>query len=59
MIEGEVYACGQCFGYDLCGVCYGGGSNDHARQRGHNFQRSRSLGGTGVAKAEGAEPLPR
>jgi len=53
VIEGEVYACGQCFGYDLCEACYGGGGNDHARRKGHYFQRIRSLGGAaGVAKVE-------
>ncbi|CAM9302161.1 unnamed protein product [Ectocarpus sp. 12 AP-2014] len=37
VVVGDVYVCSQCFGYDLCGMCHGGGSNDHARETGHAF----------------------
>ncbi|CAM9234649.1 unnamed protein product [Scytosiphon promiscuus] len=44
VVEGGVYACGQCFGYDLCERCYGGGSNDHTRQTGHTFRTTEEKG---------------
>eukprot|EP00903_Cladosiphon_okamuranus_P010135 g9597.t1 len=44
VVEGEVYACCQCFGYDLCGICHGGGSNEHARTTGHSFRRDERTG---------------
>ncbi|CAM9909071.1 unnamed protein product [Pylaiella littoralis] len=39
-VVGDLYACSQCFGYDLCGLCHGDGSNDHVRQTGHSFERT-------------------
>lgn len=44
VVEGKVYACGECFGYDLCERCYGGGGNSHARQTGHTFQSPEEKG---------------
>ena len=37
-VVGTGWSCTACFDYDLCGVCYGDGTNGHATSNGHAFK---------------------
>ncbi|CAM9244254.1 unnamed protein product, partial [Choristocarpus tenellus] len=48
VVEGAVYSCRECFGFDLCGQCHSRGRNAHAKEKGHAFRRSDGIYAMGI-----------